>query len=55
MKNGALPTETVEQVVKSAGILERIERFKKGEAIETLLQEAEEAETKRGASVKTGK
>ena len=55
MKNGALPTESVEQIFKSAGILDRFERFKKGEAIETLVKEAEEAETKRGAPIKTGK
>ena len=53
MKNGALPTESVAQVFKSAGILERFERFKKGEALETLVKEGEEAEVKRGASVKT--
>ena len=55
MKNGALPTESVEQVFKSAGILERFERFKKGEAVETLAQEGEEAEVKRGATGRTGK
>ena len=55
MKNGALPSESAAQVFKSAGILERFERFKKGESMEALLKEAEEAETKRGASVKTGK
>ena len=55
MKNGALPTESVEQVFKSAGLLDRFERFKKGESVETLMQEAAEAETKRGASVRTGK
>ena len=55
MKNGALPTESVAQVFKSAGTLERWERFKKGEAIEVLVNEAAEAETKRGASVKTTK
>jgi small subunit ribosomal protein S16 len=55
MKNGALPTESVEQVFKSAGILDRFERFKKGEAVETLVKEAEEAEVKRGATLKTGK
>jgi small subunit ribosomal protein S16 len=55
MKNGALPTESVEQLFRTAGIQDRFERFKKGEPIETLLQEAEEAETKRGASTKTGK
>ena len=53
MKNGALPTESVGQVFKSAGLLERFERFKKGEAVETLVQEAAEATTKRAAPVKT--
>lgn len=50
MKNGALPTESAEKVFKSAGLLERWERFKKGEAVEVLMKEAEEAEAKRGAS-----
>ena len=40
MKNGALPTESVEQIFKSVGTLDRFERFKKGEAVETLLAEA---------------
>ena len=53
MKNGALPTESVAQVFKSSGLLERFERFKKGEAVDTLLQEAEEAKAKRAAPVKT--
>ena len=55
MKNGALPTESVAQVFKSAGVLDRWERFKKGESVETLLAEAASAETTRGASLKTGK
>jgi len=55
MKNGALPTESVAQVFKSAGVLDRWERFKKGEAVETLVAESTEAETKRAASTKTGK
>jgi len=55
MKNGALPTESVAQVFKVSGTLERFERFKKGEAVDVLLKEAEEAETKRGASNKTTK
>ena len=55
MKNGALPTESVAQVFKSAGVLDRWERFKKGESIETLLKEAEQAEAIRGATKKTGK
>ncbi len=40
MKNGALPTESVEKLFKSVGTLERFERFKKGEAVDTLLAEA---------------
>lgn len=55
MKNGALPTESVEQVFKAAGTMDRWERFKKGEAVEMLMKEAEEAETARGASSKTSK
>ena len=55
MKNGALPTESVEQIFKSAGVLDRFERFKKGEAVETLVTEAAEAETKRSAPKKTRK
>lgn len=55
MKNGALPSDSVEQVFKAAGVMERWERFKKGESMETLLKEAEQAETVRGASNRTGK
>jgi small subunit ribosomal protein S16 len=55
MKNGALPTESVGQVFKSAGVLDRFERFKKGETVETLLKEAAEASAKRAAPVKTRK
>jgi len=55
MKNGALPTESVGQVFKSAGVLDRWERFKKGESIETLLKEAELGEAARAATKKTGK
>ena len=55
MKNGGLPTESVAQVFKSAGILDRWERFKKGEAIETLVKEAEQAEATRNLTSKTRK
>ena len=55
MKNGALRTESVGQVFKSAGLLGRFERFKKGETVETLLQEAAEATAKRAAPAKTRK
>lgn len=55
MKNGALPTESVEQVFKAAGTMARWERFKNGESVETLVKEAAEAETKRGATSRTSK
>lgn len=55
MKNGAQPSESAAQVLKSAGTLERFERFKKGEALETLVAEAAAAEAKRAAPVKTRK
>ena len=55
LKNGALPTESVEQVFKAAGTLDRFERFKKGEALEALLAEAAEAETRRAAPAHTRK
>ncbi|HNB41325.1 MAG TPA: 30S ribosomal protein S16 [Anaerolineales bacterium] len=55
MKNGAQPTESAAQVLKTAGTLERFERFKKGEAVETLVAEAAAAEAKRAAPVKTRK
>ena len=53
MKNGALPTESVAQIFKSAGTQLRFDRFKKGEAIEALVAEAAEAETKRAAPKRT--
>ncbi len=46
MKNGALPTESVEKIFKSVGTLERFERFKKGESVETLVAEAAQAKPK---------
>ena len=55
MKNGALPTESVGQVFKSSGLLDRFERFKKGEALESLLKEAEEAMKKRASPARTRK
>jgi small subunit ribosomal protein S16 len=53
MTNGARPTESVEQIFKSAGTLERWERFKQGEDVETLMKEAEEAEASRNTTAKT--
>ncbi len=53
MQNGAKPTEFVEQVLKTAGTMDRWERFKKGEDLEALTKEAEEAEASRNTTVKT--
>jgi len=55
MKNGALPTESVAQVFKSAGVMGRWERFKNGEPIETLLEEAEKARAASITSNRTSK
>lgn len=43
MQKGAVPSESVVKLFKSVGLMERFERFKKGEAVETLLAEAEKA------------
>ena len=53
MKNGALPSDSVEQIFKTSGTLDRWERFKKGDDMETLMKEAEEAETQRNTTAKT--
>jgi small subunit ribosomal protein S16 len=53
ISKGAQPSSSVVQIFKSAGTLERYERFKKGEAIETLLEEAAAAEAARNINPKT--
>lgn len=53
MQNGARPTESVEQVFKTVGTMDRWERFKQGEAVETLVKEAAEAEASRNTPVRT--
>ena len=53
ISKGAQPSESALQVMKSAGLLERYERFKKGEALETLLAEATAAEEVRNINPKT--
>jgi small subunit ribosomal protein S16 len=47
MKNGAQPTESVAQIFKSVGILDRFDRYKKGEEMEALVKEGAEAIAKR--------
>jgi small subunit ribosomal protein S16 len=55
MTKGAQPSESVAQLFRTAGTLERFERFKAGESIETLLAEAETARLARTPATKTGK
>lgn len=52
MKNGALPSESVMKLFKITGLLERYERFKKGEPVEKLLEEAKKVSEERAAQVK---
>lgn len=55
MSKGAQPTESVARVFKSVGLTERFERYKKGEALETLLAEATAAASARVVSPKTSR
>lgn len=51
LKNGAQPSESVEQLFKVTGTRARFERLKQGEALETLLAEAEAAAKEYGQKV----
>lgn len=55
MSNGAQPSDSVRHLFQSAGLLDRFERFKKGEVVETLAAEATSAADKETASPKTSK
>lgn len=55
MSRGALPTESVTQLFRTSGTTERFERFKKGEALETLMEEARQAAAARQSTGKTSK
>jgi small subunit ribosomal protein S16 len=55
MRKGAQPSESVERVFRSAGLLDRFDRFKKGESLEVLLAEAKAAETARNIDPRTRK
>ena len=50
---GAQPSEAVNYILKRTGTLNRFERMKKGEAVETLVAEASAAAAARDYSVKT--
>jgi small subunit ribosomal protein S16 len=53
LSKGAQPSESVDQLFKSVGFWDRYERFKTGEAVETLLAEAEEVYKKHTENPKT--
>ncbi|MBN1536079.1 MAG: 30S ribosomal protein S16 [Anaerolineales bacterium] len=53
MSKGAQPSESVVKIFRSCGLTERFERYKKGEALEVLLEEAASAEAARNISQKT--
>jgi small subunit ribosomal protein S16 len=55
MNHGALPTESVAQLFKTAGVSERYERLKKGESAEVLLAESAQAKAARITNNKTSK
>jgi small subunit ribosomal protein S16 len=55
MSKGAQPSESALQIFRTAGLLDRFERFKKGEPMETLMAEAESAAAARGTGTKTRK
>jgi small subunit ribosomal protein S16 len=52
---GAQPSDSAERVLKSAGTLDRYERFKNGESLEALLAEAKAAEEVRNRDPRTKK
>ncbi|MCE5207412.1 MAG: 30S ribosomal protein S16 [Chloroflexi bacterium] len=53
MTNGAQLSEPVERLFKNTGILDRFQRFKSGESLETLMAESNEYFSNRKVSVKT--
>lgn len=55
MSKGAQPSDSVVQLFTSTGLMDRFKRFKAGEAVETLLAEAQAAAETRKVSPKTRK
>ncbi len=55
MKNGAQPSDSVKQIFGYTGVMDRYERFKAGEEIETLLAESEKMMEERNINPRTRK
>ncbi len=53
LKKGAQPSDAVASLFRQIGLTERYERFKQGESLETLLQEAAAAAAARNINPKT--
>lgn len=53
LDNGAQPSESVVRIFKIVGLMDRYERYKKGEDLETLMVEAKEVDETRGVSART--
>ena len=53
LSHGAQPSDSAERVLRSAGFFERYDRFKEGESVEALLEEAKVAEEDRNINPKT--
>lgn len=53
LSKGAQPSESVVKLFNSIGLIDRFNRFKAGEPVETLLSEAEAVKAKRGSNPKT--
>ncbi len=53
MSKGAQPSDSVKQLFRFAGLMDRFARYKEGESIEVLLEEAESAAQARVGSPKT--
>ncbi len=55
MSNGAKPTESVAKLFRTTGTADRFARFKKGEPVATLTEEAKAAEVKHSAPATTNR
>ncbi|MCD4672842.1 MAG: 30S ribosomal protein S16 [Anaerolineaceae bacterium] len=53
MSKGAQPSDSVVKIFNSVGLLERFERFKAGEEVETLVAEAEKIYEERNIDPRT--
>jgi small subunit ribosomal protein S16 len=53
LSNGAQPSDSVVQVFKTIGLMDRYARYKKQEPLETLLAEAQAAQAAQNVSQKT--